>query len=76
MPQPAILPLKQPDEGYRLFVMNAPFGERGLRSRVAVLGTLAELHKTTIQYDLKTLRRIVKDLQPDLLCAEIYPDDW
>lgn len=66
MSQPAILPLKPQDEGYKLDVMNKPCGEQELRSRVAVLGTLAELHKTTIQYDLKTLRRIVKDLQPDL----------
>lgn len=76
MPQPAILPLKRPEERYKLDVMNESFGEQGLRSRVAVLGTLADLHEASIQYDLKTLRRIVKDLQPDLLCAEIYPDDW
>ncbi|HEX7973341.1 MAG TPA: hypothetical protein VF498_02955, partial [Anaerolineales bacterium] len=41
-----------------------------------MLGTLAELHRKPIQYDLKTLRRLVKDLQPDLLCVEIHPDDW
>lgn len=41
-----------------------------------MLGTLAELHREPIQYDLRTLRRLVKDLQPDLLCAEIHPDDW
>jgi len=46
------------------------------RSRVAILGTLADLHREPIQYDLKTLRRVVKELQPDLLCAEIYPEDW
>ncbi|GAB4577410.1 MAG: hypothetical protein Fur0022_01410 [Anaerolineales bacterium] len=46
------------------------------KSRVAMLGTLSELHQEPIQYDLKTLRRLVKDLQPDLLCAEIHPDDW
>lgn len=46
------------------------------RSRVAVLGTLADLHREPIQYDLKTLRRVVKELDPDLLCAEIYPEDW
>lgn len=45
-------------------------------SRVAVLGTLAELHQEPIEYNLQTLRRLVKDLQPDLLCAEIHPDDW
>lgn len=41
-----------------------------------MLGTLAELHKEPIKYNLKVLRRLVKDLQPDLLCAEIHPDDW
>ncbi len=41
-----------------------------------MLGTLAELHKQPIKYNLKVLRRLVKDLQPDLLCAEIHPDDW
>ncbi len=46
------------------------------KSRVAVLGTLAELHQEPIKYNLKVLRRLVKDLQPDLLCAEIHPDDW
>jgi hypothetical protein len=46
------------------------------KSRVAVLGPLAELHREPIKYDLKTLRRLVKELQPDLLCAEIHPNDW
>lgn len=46
------------------------------RARVAVLGTLADLHREPIQYDLKNLRSLVKELQPDLLCAEIYPEDW
>ncbi len=46
------------------------------RSRVAVMGTLAELHNEPIAYDLCTLTRLVKELQPDLLCAEIHPDVW
>lgn len=41
-----------------------------------MLGTLAELHQEPIQYDLRALRHLVKDLRPDLLCAEIHPDDW
>ncbi len=41
-----------------------------------MLGTLAELHREPIRYDLRTLRRLVKELEPDLLCAEIHPDDW
>jgi hypothetical protein len=47
-----------------------------VRSRVAVLGTLAELHQEPIKYDLITLRRLVKELRPDLLCAEIHPNTW
>lgn len=46
------------------------------KSRVAVLGTLAELHREPIRYDLKMLVRLVKNLQPDLLCAEIHLDHW
>lgn len=46
------------------------------KSRVAVLGTLAELHQEPIRYDLKALVRLVKNLQPDLLCAEIPLDHW
>jgi len=46
------------------------------KSRVAVLGTLAELHQEPIRYNLNALRRLVKELQPDLLCAEIHPNEW
>ncbi len=46
------------------------------KSRVAVLGTLAELHQEPIKYNLKTLRQLVKEIEPDLLCAEIHPNDW
>lgn len=46
------------------------------RSRIAVLGLLADLHGEPTQYDLRLLRRLVKNIQPDLLCAEIHPDDW
>jgi len=46
------------------------------RSRVAVLGLLADLHREPTQYDLRLLYRLVKSIQPDLLCAEIHPDDW
>ncbi|GMR11795.1 MAG: hypothetical protein BMS9Abin28_2639 [Anaerolineae bacterium] len=47
-----------------------------MKSRVAILGTLAELHREPIRYDLKTLSQLVRDLKPDLLCAEIHPEDW
>lgn len=46
------------------------------KSRVGVLGTLGELHLEPIGYDLATLRRIVSEARPDLLCAEIHPDVW
>ncbi|MBI3362247.1 MAG: hypothetical protein HY023_14185 [Chloroflexi bacterium] len=46
------------------------------KSRVAVLGTLADLHQQSIAYDLKVLARLVKQIQPDLLCAEIGRDHW
>lgn len=51
-------------------------GQAVSKSRVAVLGLLADLHREPIQYDLNLLRRLVKTIQPDLLCAEIHPDDW
>ncbi len=43
---------------------------------MAVLGLLADLHQEPTQYDLRLLYRLVKSIQPDLLCAEIHPDDW
>ena len=51
-------------------------GQAVSKSRVAVLGLLADLHREPIQYDVNLLRRLVKMIQPDLLCAEIHPDDW
>ncbi|HKZ83932.1 MAG TPA: hypothetical protein VJ793_09800 [Anaerolineae bacterium] len=45
-------------------------------SRVAVLGTLSDLHRQSIAYDLKVLARLIKEIQPDLLCAEIRRDHW
>lgn len=47
-----------------------------MKSRVAVLGTLGEMHLQGSGFDLDTLGRIVADIRPDLLCAEIRPDDW
>lgn len=46
------------------------------KSRVAVLGTLSDLHQQSITYDLKMLARLVRQIQPDLLCAEIGRDHW
>ena len=41
-----------------------------------MLGLLADLHGEPTQYDLRLLRRLVKNIRPDLLCAEIHLDDW
>lgn len=46
------------------------------KSRVAVLGTLSDLHRHIPAYDLNVLARLVKQIQPDLLCAEIGRDHW
>lgn len=46
------------------------------RTRVAVLGTLAEFHREPIPYDLGALMRLVRDLRPDLLCLDMTPAQW
>lgn len=45
-------------------------------NRIAVLGVLADLHAEAIQYDLKPLRQLILEIQPDLICAEIQWVDW
>ncbi len=47
-----------------------------MRTRLAVLGTLADMHLQPLAYDLIRLRSIVAELAPDLLCAEITPEAW
>ncbi len=46
------------------------------RTRLAILGTISDLHKQPIAYDLDCLQKIVADISPDLLCAEITLEDW
>ena len=46
------------------------------QTRLAVLGTISDLHSQPIAYDLGCLRKIVSDLVPDLLCAEITMEAW
>lgn len=46
------------------------------RTRLAMLGTMSELHMRPIAYDVNSLRKLVADLAPDLLCAEITMDAW
>lgn len=45
-------------------------------TRLAILGTMSDLHTQPIAYDLGCLRKVVADLAPDLLCAEITMDAW
>ena len=46
------------------------------RTRLAVLGTISDLHREPLDYDLACLRSIVTDLAPDFLCAEITREAW
>ena len=41
-----------------------------------MLGTLGEAHAESAGYDMQTLERLVREIEPDLLCAEIRPEDW
>lgn len=41
-----------------------------------MLGTLAALRQHSRACELQTLARIVKVIQPDLLCAEITREQW
>src|SRR3989337_611521 len=47
-----------------------------MKTRVAVLGTLAEFHKEPIPYDLAALLKLVAGLQPDLLCLDLTSEQW
>ena len=46
------------------------------RTKVAVLGTLAEFHREPIPYNLSALIRLVTDLRPDLLCLDMTSAQW
>ena len=41
------------------------------KTRLAILGTISDLHRQSIRYDLDCLQKVVADISPDLLCAEI-----
>ena len=47
-----------------------------LRTHLAILGTMSDLHRQPISYDLNCLQKIIADVSPDLLCAEITVEDW
>ena len=44
-------------------------------TRLAILGTMPDLHKQPIRYDLACLRNILAELAPNLLCAEVTRED-
>ena len=46
------------------------------QTRLAILGTMSDLHRQPINYDLDCLQKIVIDVSPDLLCAEITKENW
>lgn len=56
--------------------MSQPSKEKIPHTKVAVLGTLAEFHREPIPFDLPALVRLVSDLNPDLLCLDITPEQW
>lgn len=44
-------------------------------TQVAVIATLHQLHATTPAYSFEALGRAIEQLQPDVLCVELQPDD-
>ncbi len=46
------------------------------KTRIAVLGTLGDLHRESVTYNVRELSRLVEELEPDLLLAEIPRDHW
>jgi len=46
------------------------------RTKIAVLGTVAEFHREPIPYNLATLVDLVQQINPDLLCLDITLEQW
>ena len=46
------------------------------KTQLAILGTMSDLHRQPISFDLNCLQKIVADVSPDLLCAEITRETW
>ncbi|RPJ24439.1 MAG: hypothetical protein EHM33_17870 [Chloroflexi bacterium] len=46
------------------------------KTRLAVLGTMSDLHRQPISYDLHSLQKTIAEVSPDLLCAEITREGW
>ncbi len=49
---------------------------RPVTTSIAVLGTLADIHREPIPYDLGALVALVRQIQPDLLCLDLTPEQW
>lgn len=47
-----------------------------IKTRLALLSTLAEMHTQSIQYNLTTLANILTQVSPDLLYVEVPQHDW
>ena len=45
-------------------------------TRIAILRTMGSLHNEPLQYDLASLRNLVIQLAPDLLCADLTMTAW
>jgi hypothetical protein len=50
--------------------------EAAPRTRVAVVGTIAEFHREPIPHDLAALVSLVQEQRPDLLCLDITTEQW
>lgn len=46
------------------------------RTRVAILGSVADFHNEAISFDMAHLMRLVAAINPDLLCLDITPTQW
>jgi len=47
-----------------------------IKTRLAILRTMGDLHTEPLRYDLDSLRTIVANLTPDLVCVDITRVDW
>jgi hypothetical protein len=45
-------------------------------TRLSILRILGALHAEPLRYDLNSLRAIIRDLAPDLVCVDITREDW
>ena len=46
------------------------------QTAIAVLGALTEFHEESIPFDLDALVQLVCEINPDLLCLDLSPEQW